>query len=208
LSGGYGYYESNAECNELFGTQIKDIFVILYNDNFNTNEIRQIATLIDGYKMVDDLHLLHSIEKKDLSLHINYDWHPKIKERYEIYLSGDRELKKENMVARIPFNTEYFIYERDPIDFWEGYYLIFLEDLIMQKKWLNLIHHAMSLLNLYSSWEKDVRIGPFIAMLPGNEMEFAHWVVLLKQDNDGTTYIVSRYPLEHLNEFLVKSYKK
>lgn len=179
-----------------------------YNDNLSTNELNQMGTLIDGYKMVDDLHLLHSIDKKDLPLHINYSWHPKVKERYEIYLSGERELKKEDMVDRRPFNTEYFIYERDPIDFWEGYYLIFLEDLIMQKRWLNLIHHAMTLLDRHSSWEKDVRIGPFIAMLPGDEEMCAHWVVLIKQDNNGTTYVVSRYPLEHLNEFLVKCYKK
>lgn len=179
--------------------------MILYNDDFTTDKLSQMGTLIDGYKMVDDLHLLHSINKKDLPLHINYDWHPKIREGYQDYLSDVIRLKEEKMVDRRPFNTDYFIYERDPIDFWGGYHLVFLEDLILQKKWLNLIHHAMSLLDRHSSWEKDVRMGPFIAMLPGDEIEFARWVVLVKQNNNGTTYIVSRYPLEHLNEFLIAS---
>jgi hypothetical protein len=55
-----------------------------------------------------------------------------------------------------------------------------------------------------SKWEEDVVSGPFISALPGMEITFSHWVVLLKQGNNGDTFVVSRYNLDYLSDFLVK----
>lgn len=174
--------------------------MILYHNDGNDHGM----TPIDGYKMVEDLYFLFGLQKRCLPLEINRDWHPTIKEIYNQVLSGVRTLPEGTRISKSIYDTDFYVYERDPIDDWEGYYQLFLEDLLEEGKWRNLVYHTFKILKENSSWEQDVIAGPFIAMHPGDEMSLSHWVVLLKQENNGDTYVISRYPLEHLDDFLIK----
>jgi len=161
---------------------------------------------IDGYEMVKDLYFLYTLKDEELPIEINRKWHPIINEIYKKRLSGkDPNFKVRKDLVK-GHETDFYIYERDPIDDWSGYDWLFMEDLILNKKWLNLLYHTLTLLKRYSNWEGDIREGPFIARLPGDEYDVSSFVVLLKQDNDGATYIVSRYSLENLSEYLIKSH--
>lgn len=178
--------------------------MIVYKDSPEVESYIAQHTHIDGFKMVDDLYTLSGLVKLDLPLEINRDWHPKIKEMYNRRISGEQVPEIPARISRSIYDLDFYVYEVPPIDDWSGYNLLFLEDLICDTKWLNLIHHSFKILRFSSNWEEDVREGPFISMLPGNEIPFAHWVVLVKQDNNGNTYIVSRYSLDYLNDYLVK----
>lgn len=160
---------------------------------------------IDGYKMVDDIHLLCGLTKRDLPVAINLDWHPEVKEIYKKIVSGEVELPDRWITSGVPDSSTYFIYERDPIDDWDGYHKLHVGDIFHNVKWRKLIYQSLTVLNNKSAWEGDIREGPYVAMLPGNEYDFANWVVLLKQDNNGTTFVVSNYKLEYLDEYFVKS---
>lgn len=162
---------------------------------------------IDGYKMVNDIHLLCGLTKRDLPLAINLDWHPEVKEIYKKIASGEVELPDKGITSDVPDNSNYFIYERDPIDDWDGYHKLHVWDIFNNVNWRKLIYQSLTVLNNNSAWEGDIREGPYVAMLPGNEYDFADWVVLLKQDNNGTTFVVSNYKLDYLDEYFVKSIK-
>lgn len=157
-------------------------------------------TPIDGFKMVEDMHYLYGLSERELPLELNRDWHPDIHKLYKKALLGELFLGRNPSTE---YTTNFFIYQRDPIDDWEGYFQIFLEDMVHEKKWRNFIYHTFKILNENSNWEKDIRSGPYISMLPGYEMPFSHWVVLLKQENNGDTFIVSRYRLDYLHKYLV-----
>jgi hypothetical protein len=153
--------------------------------------------------MVEDLYFLSNLQKLELPLYINKEWHPKIRNIYNEMLSGNRAISNTVRIPRTGYETDFFVYELEPIDDWEGYPHVFLEDLLEERKWLNLIHHTLKILKENSNWEQDVISGPYISALPGMELTFSHWVVLLKQDNNGTTYAVSRYNLDYLSDFLI-----
>lgn len=175
----------------------------LYSKNIDFDNSTAHLTRIDGLKMVEDLYFLQGLHKKALPLEINRDWHPKVHDYYKELLSGDKELQEGTRIPRDIYDFDFYVYELEPIDDWEGYYHVFLEDLILGRIWCNLIYHAFMILKKHSSWELDVRSGPYISMLPGNEKDFAHWVVLIKQDNNGTTFLVSRYNLDYLSDSLI-----
>lgn len=159
---------------------------------------------LDGHGMVKDIHHLCGLKKRELPLEINHDWHPAVGDVYKKIISGDVELPEHGQTAGVPDGTQFFIYERDPIDDWQGYRIISMGDIFHYPKWRYLIFHSLNILKLHSYWEGDIREGPFVSMLPGEEWDFAHWVVLLKQDNNGTTFVVSNYKLEYLDEYFVK----
>jgi hypothetical protein len=176
----------------------------MFSHSIDFNNLTAHLTPIDEYRMVDDLYFLNGLSKRDLPIHINRNWHPKIKEIYNKYLSGEKDAPSYVRIPRTIYDLDFFVYEMEPIDDWEGYNQVFLEDLITEDKWLNLIYHTFKILKDNSKWELDVRSGPYMSMLPGEEMAFAHWAVLVKQDNNGTTYLVSRYNLDYLSDSLVK----
>jgi len=64
------------------------------------------------------------------------------------------------------------------------------------------VEHAKAQLRERTTWEGDVREGPYIAGLmppaPGQEYTVA---VALKQDNDGRTFVWSPFELPWLNEY-------
>jgi hypothetical protein len=159
-------------------------------------------TKIDGYEMVKDLCDLLSMHKRDLPLHVNRNWHPEIHKMYGKMLSGGEPPYKIG-AQEIPSITEYYIYELDPIDDWTGYAQVWLEDMLSVRKWLDLVEHAFKGLKLHSNWEGDIREGPYVAMIPGTEWFVSPFAVLLKQDNNGTTYCVSKQKLDHIQEYLI-----
>ncbi len=86
----------------------------------------------------------------------------------------------------------------------ERYHKLHVGDIFHNVEWRKLIYQSLTVLSNKSAWEGDIREGPYVAMLPGNEYEFANWVVLLKQNNNGSTFVVSKYKLEYLDEYFVK----
>jgi hypothetical protein len=160
-------------------------------------------TKIDGYQMVEDLYFLSGLQNIDLPLQINRKWHPKIQELYNRMLSGEKVIRTGPRLPQVGYETDFYIYELEPIDDWNGYHHVFLDDLIKERKWLNLIHHTFRILKENSHWEQDIISGPYISALPGMELTYSHWVVLLKQENNGDTFVVSRFKLDYLSEFLI-----
>jgi len=79
-------------------------------------------TRIDGSKMVNDLHFLYRIDDIELPLHINRNWHPEIAPLYKEALSGEARPYKTTLK---PYYRDYYVYERDPIDVWDGYTCLF-----------------------------------------------------------------------------------
>lgn len=159
---------------------------------------------IDGYKMVEDIYILCGLSKLQLPLGINRDWHPAVHNIYKKLVSGEAELPSAGGAPYIPDGTQFFIYERDPIDHWAGYYKLYLNDIFYDPNRRDLIHTHLKILKQYSIWEGDISEGPYVAMLPGREYDYSDWVVLLKQRNNGTTFVVSNYKLEYLNEYFVR----
>lgn len=178
--------------------------MIQFSDYIAFENLSSHLTKIDGLKMVEDLYYLFGLDKMVLPLEINRDWHPEVKKVYNRILSEDLELSTGNRLSKSIYDYDFYVYALEPIDDWAGYYQVFMEDLVQESKWLNLIHHAFKILKENSAWELDIVQGPFISMLPGNERAFGHWVVLLKQSNNGDTFVVSRYNLDYLSDFLVK----
>jgi len=52
-----------------------------------------------------------------------------------------------------------------------------------------------------AGWEGDCREGPYFFAVPTDDgmMRFGY---IVKQDNNGTTYVASPYPIAHLTEYL------
>jgi len=159
---------------------------------------------IKGFQMVEDIHHLCELKKIQLPLEINRAWHPKVLEIYKKIVSGEIELPEKNGSLDFMEDSQFFIYERDPIDDWRGYFKVHLDSIFYNPKWRNLIYHSLNILKLNSIWEEDIREGPYVSLLPGRELDLSDWVVLLKQDNNGTTFVVSNYRLEYLDEYFVK----
>ena len=177
--------------------------MLMYRNDIDFENSTAHLTSIDDFKMVDDLYYLQGLNKRELPLEINRDWHPKIHDYYKKLLSGEKKLSPGTRIHRNIYDYDFYVYVLEPIDDWEGYYHLFLEDLISESKWSNLLYHTFWILRKYSPWQLDVSSGPYVSMLPGTEMNFSHWVVLVKQEDNGTTFLVSRYNLEYLNESLV-----
>src|SRR5262245_24164841 len=110
------------------------------------------------------------------------------------------------------------VYQIDPIDTWGGWKL--LKDVLAEidlsteqrdevKAWtdhyaynsgalldaLKQAHHLATLLDIEAN---DVREGPYLAPLPENNCCPTAFLLAWKQDNNGTTYIASPYPLPWL----------
>ena len=103
-----------------------------------------------------------------------------------------------------------FCYHISPIDYWPG--AMTREDLLktmtdnQYSAWSDLADACRNLDTLQSkaeeafkkiTWEGDVCSGPFYFALPGD----THMAIgfILKQDNNGATFIASPYELPHLD---------
>lgn len=177
--------------------------MLMYRNDIDFENSTAHLTRIDGFNMVNDLYYLQGLGKKDLPLDINRDWHPMIHDYYKMLLSGEKELSPGTRIHRNIYNFNFYVYVLEPIDDWEGYYQLFLEDLISGRNWSNLLYDTLWILRKHSPWELDISSGPYVSMLPGTEMNFSHWVVLVKQENNGTTFLVSQYNLEYLKDSLI-----
>lgn len=109
--------------------------MLTFSNNIDFDNLTAHLTRIDSYQMVEDLYFLSGLQKLDLPLYINRDWHPKIHNIYNQMLSGDRAVSGGVRVPRTGYETDFYVYELDPIDDWEGYSHIFLEDLLNERKW-------------------------------------------------------------------------
>lgn len=103
--------------------------------------------------------------------------------------------------------SKLYVYSIDPIDYWPGWYQE--ADYLKSVQEYDEIpgasfadeYHALKKRALAAAdsagWEGDIREGPFVAGLPstGGEVQV---LIAWKQDNNGTTFIVSPVPLEHL----------
>ncbi len=93
-----------------------------------------------------------------------------------------------------------FAYALTPIDHWTGWMseAEFLSQLgegympVDESAYLATKDRALDLARS-AGWEGDIRQGPFIAGLPTNDEHL--FLLGWKQDNNGTTYIVSPYRL-------------
>lgn len=62
-----------------------------------------------------------------------------------------------------------------------------------------------ALARMRTYWEGDVRTGDlYIGSVPGNDdYNDSHYFIALKQDNNGSSYIISQVEFRHLHESLV-----
>ncbi|MGY4437046.1 hypothetical protein ACVWWO_009523 [Bradyrhizobium sp. F1.13.1] len=93
-----------------------------------------------------------------------------------------------------------FAYALNPIDHWTGWMTEaqFLAQIragympVDEAGYFAAKNRALDLARS-AGWEGDVRQGPFIAGMPSGDER--HFLIGWKQDNNGTTYIVSPYRL-------------
>jgi len=105
-----------------------------------------------------------------------------------------------------------FLYECPPLDWFEALksFEEYLEGIKLQHEGIKSdnvvegeINEAITLLMeacyiaaKNSSWEGDIRTGPFVVGLPGDCD--AKILIIFKQDNDGTTFLLSPVELPYL----------
>ena len=164
-------------------------------------------TKIDGLQMVEDLYELFCMTTRELPRHINRDWHPEIKKIYAKMLAGEEDVGSYRMLDYYPEGREHYIYELSPIDDWTGYTRIYLEDIRSSNDHMSLLRNVFAALLKYTNWERDIREGPFIAMIPGTNGYACSYAVFLKQDNNGTTYAVLPQKLDRIQESFVNTIK-
>jgi hypothetical protein len=108
-----------------------------------------------------------------------------------------------------------FFYRISPIDNWIGW--VPIEDLLLQEPlpggtlmdgryWPHDPNDVMQRLNKAKiiarrrlGWEGDIREGPYVCPLPMNDYGF-EYLIAWKQDNNGTTFVVSPCALPWLEE--------
>lgn len=119
----------------------------------------------------------------------------------------------------------WFIYETNPVDFWDG--LPTLQEYATRKavtemvglgsypyshvhldKRLNSVvalceeAHKAARENPGCNWGGDIKAGPFVLLLPeGSDPDLQVIGFVWKQANNGTTFIVSQVPFPHLDKY-------
>lgn len=106
-------------------------------------------------------------------------------------------------IPRIPVSMgidgSLYVYELGPVDYWQG--LIPIEQLADEYLARDLYRFAMRaafMVAKSTSWEGDFREGPFAFGLPTGDCDAA-LAVAWKQDNNGTTFVASPFPLPWLD---------
>jgi hypothetical protein len=63
------------------------------------------------------------------------------------------------------------------------------------------VEFALRRIQQARSWEPQVRTGPMVMRLPTEGYADPMWAVLVKIDNNGTTFVWSPFPLPHLIQY-------
>ena len=103
-----------------------------------------------------------------------------------------------------------YCYALSPTDFWAGWqdYKEFCASVAREDNGLHetaktllrvgdLLHNGQAYCREKLHWEGDMRQGPFFSALPTGDSDCA-FVIAWKQDNNGTTYVVSEIELPWL----------
>lgn len=167
-------------------------------------DVRSQSAKIDGFKMVDDIYYLCGLKRRQLPLAINRDWHPIVLDVYKKLVSKIIDFPEYDITYVIPSGIKFYIYELFPIDYWDGYHILYMGDVYHSPQWRDLVFHSLNILKHNSSWEGDIREGVYFQRLPKNNYGFDDSALFLKQDNNGTTFVVSINKLEHLEDYFVK----
>ena len=175
-------------------------------------------TKIDSLRLVEDLVYLCHMKKWELRSYKKYEWHPEVRKIFEKRLSGkyifpytlepDLGVGYE-MLYRLDYRLPliYYIYKTDFIDDPAAYTQIYLEHLLRDRKWLNLIRITLAILRDNTEWGGDISEGPFITVLAESKPSVSPFVIYVMQNKNGIHYVISRQKLEHLNEYLVSSHE-
>lgn len=93
---------------------------------------------------------------------------------------------------------KYFYHTYYPIDWWEGWthWNTLAADILNDG---NEALKDIKAVFIELGWEGDVREGPYVVVIPTDDSYDPKYIVALKQDNNGETFLASPIPLEHLN---------
>jgi len=150
-------------------------------------------THIDSLKDVEDLYLLASTEKDDMPLLINHKFGYGSEQIYKRVLAGE-EISFGGIKRTC--DNSYYVYYCGPIDFWDFWVEIDMEDLLSRLGLYDQVYNVMRIAAHHCGWEGDVRSGPFLSVVPTGDCEpEATMIVAFKQDNNGDTMVGCKAPL-------------
>jgi hypothetical protein len=179
----------------------------LFIKPYSNDQIGDNGTSFQDYREIEDLQILRSIKKnEEITLYFDRAW-TVIGRKYYLSLIAGKPLplfkKIWNKDDYLTFNgfdepekTSLIVYSVDPIDDFRFYIEYFVEDALEDDHMFRYIYHALTFLNRKTPWEKDFRKGLFLSIIPTIETTP---VLIVKQDNDGTTFIISPIEVEYLN---------
>ena len=152
------------------------------------------GTEITGFKDLKDILFLQEIADSNLPLYINYDFNAAIKKIYNQCLSDGTVKKMLLNKVSIKDDKNFYIYHCGPCDFWNGWAIVFMEDLIERSDLFTFTYSAMSLLEEHTNWELDFRDNLHLTTIPIGD-EAGEWCLAIKQDNNGETFYVCRHKM-------------
>lgn len=174
-------------------------------DGIRDESIGKIETKISGIKLINDLKVLDSIKSyNDLGLLISRNWSPEGENIYKKILAGEMAFPFFKEAEPITIVTGLYLYELTPIDNFSYYIKIGIEDILKDQDLFNYVIFALPILFNKISWEGDFRDSLYICITPGLEKIP---ILVVKQDNNGTTFLISQVKLEWLEEEIVHDKK-
>lgn len=172
--------------------------MFLHIDYWSDEGIGKIETQIKDARVIEDINVLYVMEEASaLAFFINRKWHPGMDNVYK------KRFEEWTPPPYTPVSTPCtpYIYEIPPIDDWDLYIQVFVEDIVKSQRLYLVVRSAFEALKKYTSWEGDIRSGLFVQVLPGSDP--IKYAVIVKQDNNGTTFVASGDRLDYLCEYAV-----
>ena len=180
----------------------------LFTKPYSGESVGDIGTSISHLKEIEDLQVLRSIiSKNDIPLLYNRKWTEVGGEYFKRLVQGEDIPVFKSVWAKDDYFTygnykdlkqlKIHTYSIDPIDDFRFLIEIFIEDLIADTHLMAYVGHALEILSKETIWEKDLRNGLYVSIVPGMDNVP---IIVAKQDNNGDTYIASPIRLGHLEE--------
>ncbi len=156
--------------------------------------IGEEGTRIPSAEAVGDLILVAGTELRDLPKLINHPWETTF--AHGVYKEALASQKRYVLPCSEESNA-YNIYECQPCDSWDYWIQIYMEDIAYSYGLFSVIWDAIRLFRAHTHWEGDVMSGPFISMVPSEDVD-GRFILAIKQENNGGCFYCSRAELSDL----------
>ena len=179
----------------------------LFTKSYDKSEyVGDCGKSFTDYREFLDLEQLLKIEKEDdIALHMRHEWTDMGSHYLRSMMEGVlkpplfKSIYEEDDIKPLdPRSINFSIYLIEPIDDFRFYIEIFWEDLFNDEDLCKYVIQGMKKLREKKEWEGDLRNGLYISIIPTEEMRP---VLIVKQDNNGDTFLVSPVRIGQLDQY-------